>query len=374
MAYISLQSDRITFNKSYQAAKEAIEDGKYNKAKAHISVARGCCEFIINNTHDAEEKALYKGWLKKLDEMETSPQKPAPANTGDNEDAKEASKKTPPVKIAVPKPEPMDKLLKELNSYIGLDSVKGQVHNLIEIVKTRDLRQKRGIKNPDITYHMVFTGNPGTGKTTVARLLAKIFQSLGVLSKGHLVEVKRQDLIAEYVGQTAPKTQAVIDRAIGGVLFIDEAYSLAKEGNDYGSEAINTLLTAMEDNRNDLIVITAGYDELMKKFIAMNPGLPSRFSRVIHFDDYDSDELFEIYEKFCRDNDYRLTEDAEEQVRAHIDDMYEHRGEHFGNARDVRKYFEKTVEKQAPRINAAKKLVPLSNEDIKEIRVEDIPD
>jgi SpoVK/Ycf46/Vps4 family AAA+-type ATPase len=196
-------------------------------------------------------------------------------------------------------------------------------------------------------------GNPGTGKTTVARLLGSIYAAIGVLRTGQLVEVDRSGLVAGYVGQTALKTQEVIKSAIGGVLFIDEAYSLASGGeNDFGREAIETLLKAMEDHRDELVVIVAGYDEPMKEFLISNPGLESRFNKYIYFPDYDADKLMALFEIQCRKNGYKLSEESETKARALFRGIYENRDSNFGNGREVRNRFEDMVVKQSDRVAA----------------------
>lgn len=268
--------------------------------------------------------------------------------------------------------ENLDSLLQELNSLIGLKTVKKELNNLINLVKIRRLREEMGLKTPDMSLHLVFSGNPGTGKTTVARLLAEIYHQLGVVSKGQFVEVDRAGLVEGYVGQTAQKTSKVCDEAMGGILFIDEAYTLTKsDGQDFGQEAVDTLLKRMEDNRADFIVIVAGYTEEMKEFIDSNPGLKSRFNKFIEFPDYNGDEMYKIYDLMCCSQDYVLTQDASQFVKDYLYNMTLEGEENFANAREVRNYFERCVERQASRIVTsdnidANKLTTLCIEDVKE--------
>ena len=243
-----------------------------------------------------------------------------------------------------------DYYLRQLDSMVGMAALKKDVRELIDFVQLQKYREENGFKSLPLSLHLVFSGNPGTGKTTVARILANIYREIGVLSKGQLVEVDRADLVAGYVGQTAIKTKEKIEEAMGGVLFIDEAYTLNKEGNDFGQEAIDTILKAMEDNRDKFIVIVAGYPGLMNDFINSNPGLKSRFSKTISFPDYNSDELFEIFIKFCNDYDYILSNDAYPLVKKEIVDMVKNRDYYFANAREVRNFFEKKVSNQAARV------------------------
>ena len=242
-----------------------------------------------------------------------------------------------------------DDLINELNSLIGLQAIKDDISNQIGMVRAQRIRAARGLKAVPISLHLVFTGNPGTGKTTVARLIAKLYKEIGVLQTGQLVEVDRAGLVAGYVGQTAIKTQEKIDEALGGVLFIDEAYSLVKSGNDYGMEAIETLLKAMEDHRDELVVIVAGYPDLMEDFINSNPGLRSRFSRFIHFPDYDEPELYQIFELLCAKYDYQMTPGAENAVKARIHQEKISQERNFANARTVRNIFETVITRQSVR-------------------------
>ena len=262
-----------------------------------------------------------------------------------------AGETTPEGEAGPAKPD-LDTLLAELDELVGLETVKKEVKSLINLIKVRRLREEAGLPNAAMSLHMVFLGNPGTGKTTVARLMSALYAAIGVLSKGQLVEVDRAGLVAGFVGQTALKTQEVIKSALGGVLFIDEAYSLASGGeNDFGREAIETLLKGMEDHRDDLVVIVAGYDEPMERFIDSNPGLESRFNRYMYFPDYTGAELMEIYRGRCEKSGYVLTPEAEEYAVQYFEQLYENRGPNFGNGRDVRNRFEDMVVRQADRVS-----------------------
>ena len=246
--------------------------------------------------------------------------------------------------------EKFEEVLAELDELIGLAEVKEKVKQTANFARIQQHRIVQGLKPIPTSYHSVYTGNPGTGKTTVARLMGRIFKALGVLKKGHLIECDRSALVGEYVGQTAPRTNAVVDSALDGILFIDEAYSLVKEHEDYGQEAIETLLKRMEDNRDRLIVIVAGYPEEMEKFVGSNPGLHSRFTRFIEFPDYGPQELCRIFALMFRKNGLALTPELREKVLHHFIHLHQERTGNFGNARLVRNCFETVVNAQATRL------------------------
>ncbi len=302
------------------------------------------------------------------------PMAPLPVTGGPAEPAKpEAASGSPEAPGAEPEaPRPtLEEAMAELDELIGLEMVKRDVDSLANLVKVRKLRQNRGMKTPDMSFHLVFSGNPGTGKTTVARIVGKVYSALGILSRGHLVEVDRSGLVAGYVGQTAIKTKEIIEKALGGVLFIDEAYTLSPENadKDFGQEAIDTILKAMEDHRDDFVVIVAGYATLMPRFIDSNPGLKSRFNKYLYFEDYNGDQLYEIFRGRVDRNDYRLDEAAAAAVKDHLQELYEDRDENFGNARDVRNLFEKIVAAQADRVA---EMEDPTDEDIRTITTEDL--
>ena len=269
--------------------------------------------------------------------------------------------------------EELDKLMAEMNELVGMENIKNDVRSLMNFIKITKLREERGLKNSKISYHLVFTGNPGTGKTTIARLIASLYYQIGVLPKGQLVEVDRGLLVAGYVGQTAIKTQKVIDEAMGGVLFIDEAYSLANNQDDgFGQEAIETILKNMEDHRDELVVIVAGYPELMHKFIDSNPGLSSRFNKYFEFKDYTGMEMLGIFKMFCKKNGYTVDGDTEEMLLDRFDKMYENRDENFGNGRTVRNIFEKAIGAQADRLAALEEVSKATDDQLSLITQEDL--
>ena len=261
----------------------------------------------------------------------------------------------------------------ELDELIGLGSVKTEVRSLANFVKLQKEREAKGLKTAKVSYHLVFYGSPGTGKTTVARIVGRIYKDLGVLKKGHTVETDRAGLCGQYVGQTGPKTDSVIAKALDGVLFIDEAYSLVPEGgagNDYGQEAISTILKRMEDYRDRLLVIVAGYKGEMQRFIDSNPGLQSRFNRYIDFPDYTGGELTDIFKMYMKKNQYTMSHDTEAYLKTRFEYAVAHKDRNFGNARYARNVFEKSIQAQANRLanenNLDKdKLTELTIEDLK---------
>ena len=249
--------------------------------------------------------------------------------------------------------ESLEDLLAHLHSLTGLATVKQEVDDLVAFLKVQGIRKERGMAPASISRHLVFYGNPGTGKTTVARLLSKIYSSLGFLSKGHLVEADRSGLVAGFVGQTAIKTREACVKALGGVLFIDEAYTLAGKEQDFGQEAIDTLLKFMEDNRDDLVVVVAGYPEKMVGFLDSNPGIRSRFTRFMNFQDYSPDELSSIFTGFCKEGGFSLSEGASSRAQGIFEEQFLQRDKTFGNARFARNLFEQCLVHHARRITKA---------------------
>jgi SpoVK/Ycf46/Vps4 family AAA+-type ATPase len=234
---------------------------------------------------------------------------------------------------------------------VGPGNVKKEIHDMVNMMLINEMRRRKGLKNPVVSRHLVFTGNPGTGKTTIARAIGKIYKTLGILEKGHMIETDRAGMVAGYMGQTAEKVTDVVKQAMGGILFIDEAYSLVTESEgDFGQEAINTLLKLMEDNRDNLVVIVAGYTEEMQDFINSNPGLRSRFNRYIQFNDYSDEELLQIFKAYVDEQDYILEEGTDETVLEAVKNIRSSEGENFGNARSMRNYFEKVISHQANRL------------------------
>ncbi len=266
----------------------------------------------------------------------------------------------------------VEEVLEELNALVGLEGVKKEVNSLVNLLKIQKLREERGMKQPNVSKHLVFSGNPGTGKTTIARMLAGIYSALGILSGGQLIEVDRAGLVSGYIGQTATKVMEVVEKALGGILFIDEAYTLTanKGEGDFGQEAVDTLLKAMEDNRDNLIVIVAGYPDLMDEFLSSNPGLRSRFNKFIFFDDYNPQELCQILLSMAKGQQYEFSEEAKAKALDYFTQACENKTENFANAREVRNYFEKAISRQAGRLVGSinnlddKMLVTIEAEDL----------
>lgn len=311
-----------------------------------------------------QDPVLAKGYIGMKSEKQTSEEKLKQKQEEKKEEDILTNHKT------------IEEYLAELNALTGLQNIKQEVNTLVNLIKVRKLREEMGLKPPTITLHMAFIGNPGTGKTTVARLLSGIYKSLGLLEKGHLVEVDRSGLVSGYVGHTALKVQEVVQKAMGGVLFIDEAYALTvgKGENDFGQEAVDTLIKIMEDHRENIVVIVAGYPEKMGIFLDSNPGLRSRFNKYLYFEDYTAAELVEILEGMCVKADYLLSEDARNCAREFFDRRVQKKTENFANARDVRNYFEKAIANQAGRIVVMKTvdetmLRLLSLEDVQSIQL-----
>ena len=362
----------------YQASSEDILKG----IKAYIDKAPALSEtFFISRLLASNDSAMHRKFLvdiyrfasitAKADNTVTPEEAEWLSNIVKLQGNEEAEIVPEKVTQSTPQRTSATTAMKELKSLIGLESVKTEVETLSNFIKIQQTREAKGLKTSAVSYHCVFTGNPGTGKTTVARILAKIYKSLGVVKKGHLVETDRAGLVAEYVGQTAVKTNKIIDSALDGVLFIDEAYSLiSKSENDYGKEAIATLLKRMEDDRDRLIVILAGYTKEMKEFIDSNPGLQSRFNRYIEFPDYSVEELYEIFARLAKQYEYTLSDDATQGLMDYLSDKVANKDQNFGNGRLVRNVFEKTLERQANRLSRE---VNLTTEKLSQIELEDLP-
>jgi len=309
--------------------------------------------FQSKNTEDVKEK-------KNISDKKDDEQK----NT--DKDKTEAEQEN------VDKEAEVKKYLDELDALIGLSAVKDDVNLLIHTISINEERKKMNLSVPEFSKHLVFYGNPGTGKTTVARIIANLYKALSVISKGQFVETDRSGLVAGYVGQTAIKTKELIDSAMGGVLFIDEAYTLAPEGgggNDFGQEAIDTLLKAMEDNRDDFVVIVAGYPELMSRFINSNPGLNSRFNKYLSFDDYNAEELEKIFVLMCNKYQYVLDEKLKEKMPEFFQAMVLTKPSNFANAREVRNIFEKAIQRQSSRLYNDKEH---TQDDLTLLKLEDV--
>jgi stage V sporulation protein K len=267
---------------------------------------------------------------------------------------------------------PLSDIFKELNQMVGLDNVKELVHEIYALLQVSQFRTNAGLLSNSHVYHMIFKGNPGTGKTTVARLMGRMFHAMGVLSKGHFIEVERADLVGEYIGHTALKTRDLMKKAMGGILFIDEAYSLARGGDkDFGKEAIDCLVKGMEDKKNEFILILAGYPEEMEQFLCTNPGLPSRFPIQVDFEDYTIDQLIQISELMVKDREYVLLPQAISRLKQHLADEKAAVWKIFNNARYVRNLLEQSIRHQAVRLLNQYTNIP-SKQELMTIRPEDL--
>lgn len=359
-----------TYEESYELDEQEIYDDQfYNDDRLGLAYSEPEYKpFVFNNKIELDAdrgRREYEYSEQAFNNQETySKDMSGNANNESKEDVRSAE-------IQLVEGDNLDALMEELNSLTGMDSVKKEVANLVNLLKICRIRQSKGLQVPPTTNHLVFLGNPGTGKTTVARILSKIYHGLGVLSKGHLVEVDRSGLVAGYMGQTGEKVMEVVEKAKGGVLFIDEAYALAanKTDGDFGQEAIDILNKAMEDFRDDLIVIAAGYHDEMQEFLDANPGLRSRFNRTIEFPNYSADELVEIISNRAAKLDYNFEPEALEYIKNKFNQVLSYPPDNFGNARSVRNYLNNAINNQANRLVSE---TNLQEDELMTIKVEDL--
>jgi Cdc6-like AAA superfamily ATPase len=350
----TLRYDTIIGGQLYRDAlqlKKASGKGPYLFVEPRVAL--DLLALVLNCAMNGGRNPLYSG---QPTGPASEPEKPSSKSTLESATSSPTTHASERVGSPSSRTQPsLDELLTELEGLIGLEPVKREIRSLVNLARVRDMRRAQGLPVGPASFHCVFSGAPGTGKTLVARLLAGILKTLNVVSKGQLVEVDRAELVAGYVGQTAIKTDAAVQQALGGILFIDEAYALTSEGqsggpNDYGREAVDTLLKLMEDHRDDLVVIAAGYQAEMKQFVDSNPGLKSRFTRFIHFPDYSPAELVTIFERMATEGHYVLAADGREAAAALFSALHAERNASFGNGRTVRNVFERTLTRQADRL------------------------
>ena len=346
-----------------------------HRAKIALEKETAGVGFTVYGKLQLEIQKLLVTYYNRSDEIEAG---------ASGDDQAEKSEITGINTIEPPEEESLQDVMDELNELIGMDNIKEEINTLINVLKVQKIRSDRGMKTTDLSLHMVLAGPPGTGKTTVARLIGRIYHALGFLDKGHVVETDRAGLVAQYVGQTAPKVAEVVDEALGGILFIDEAYSLMPSdggagGRDFGQEAIEALLKRMEDKRGEFALIIAGYSDEMHRFLDANSGVRSRFNRYLYFEHYNPEELTGIYELFANKGGFDLTDGARNAIMLHMTKAYNERNNAFGNGRYARNLFEDTIEKQANRIVGEDKDLDnesdsISDEALKTFTKDDIPE
>lgn len=356
------------FNIYYQNGMNALKEENYENAKRNIYAAAESLLKLAKLSDGSLKNQRIKRATELIDlarKIENHLEMKSEVAT-----VKSNDKNISDVEVKIVEKITLDDALNKLDNLIGLDSVKQQIYDWVEQIKVFKLRKSNGLSVPPMSYHLVFTGNPGTGKTTVARIIAEIYYALGITKNANFVETDRSDLVAGFVGQTAIKTKEVLKKASGGVLFIDEAYSLTNRGeNDFGQEVIEILLKNMEDERDNLVVIAAGYENLMEGFINSNPGLKSRFKTIINFDDYSSEELYKIFNTFCHNSEYLMDEKTQQTLKKLISNICDNKTDKFGNGREMRNLFESIVTAQSRRVStienpSKKELMTITSEDL----------